>query len=324
MNILKRIFIGVSIAIIVWFLKSEVLAAEITPSSTSFDARYTNYTAQYDPGGNGLPAIQRFYTNWGSWVGTTTMGTAILNPGGPLTDTLTQLSFKYQYSSNFVAGNTYTFNIRINVSNSGFLQVFKNYAILDSCRAGNSSSDLSSSNVQGCTLVSFTIDSDNDKVAYLTYSVVPSVNVKYIWCYFGYYYTLPKYIYYYQGESPFNGNVVVRNSGVTYSEGLSSYIQQTTSAVLQLFNQNSLLIGDDPATWYPSNNYDVSSWESAESSIGSSMEVDVSGLSFSGFATPFSWVWDQVNSIATRYTKIFTMITAFLTISFIGLVLGRS
>lgn len=313
-DILKRIFIGVAVGMALFFLKSQVFAATITPTTTQFDARYASYNCA------SLGVCS--FSSWGSWQGTVNMGTAILQPDADWTG-LTQLSLKYSYNSGFVAGNTYIFKVRVNISNSEPVSAYAQQWSLTGVRGGTSVSTLDYANISSSTLQRIELDADNDKVFYLYISVTPAVNVNHIWMYVG-------------GRiignvtQMENGNVVVRNSGVNYSEGTNSYIQQTTNAVIQLtktiINNNKELIDldADASKTFPSD-YDTTDYVNAEQSISSVMDVDVSSLTWNPLTwiNAFTWIWATLTSFVQINAKVFATITGFLTFSFVGLVLNR-
>lgn len=194
--------------------KLKVNAASLTPTSSQFDARYSTFNCS-------VSGHNCVLTDGGSWVGTTNMGSAIT---GPTNQTYNQLSLKYYYSSNFVAGNTYIFKIRINTTYPDFDNI--NKFVLLNVRGGTSTSSLDSGNIQSSALISKTADTENDKVYYMTFSITPLVNIKYIWIYVGY---KPISQVFKNGVNV--GNIVVKNSGVSYTEGIGSQIDQQTQII---------------------------------------------------------------------------------------------
>lgn len=97
----------------------------------------------------------------------------------------------------------------------------------------------------------------------------------------------------------------------------SSDIQNQTDAI-----QNS----DAPSDATYNNDYSTQSYDQAESSVNSSMNVDVSNFIFnpSQWINAFNWIWQTLTSFVQINGKVFATITSFLTFSFVGLVIGRS
>ena len=97
----------------------------------------------------------------------------------------------------------------------------------------------------------------------------------------------------------------------------SSDIQNQTDAI-----QNS----DAPSDATYNNDYSTQSYDQAESSVNSSMNVDVSNFVFnpSQWINAFNWIWQTLTSFVQINGKVFATITSFLTFSFVGLVIGRS
>lgn len=313
-DILKRIFIGVAVGMALFFLKSEVFAASISPTSTQYDARYSSYSCSL-----GVCS----YDSWGAWQGTVNMGTAILQPDSDWTG-LTQLSLKYNYNSGFVAGNTYTFKVRVNISNSAPVSVYAHQWLLTGVRGGTTVSNLDYTNILSSTLQRIELDSDNDKVFYIYVSVTPAVNVNYIWMYVG-----GRVVG--TSDQLDNGNVVVRNGGVTYTEGTNSYIQQTTNAVIELTQtlistNQELLDADAPASKDFNNDYSTQAYDQAHDSLHDYF-VDNSGntftIDFTQWHNVFAWLFAKLTQFVQLNAKVFAMITGYLTFSFVGLVFNR-
>lgn len=98
---------------------------------------------------------------------------------------------------------------------------------------------------------------------------------------------------------------------------VANAIQQQTDDI-----QNS----DAPASATYNNDYSTQSYDHAESSVNSSMNVDVSNFVFnpSQWISAFNWIWQVLTSFVQINGKVFATITSFLTFSFVGLVIGRS
>lgn len=227
--IIKRVLVAVLIAFILFFLKANKILAATCPSTTNtYDARYSSdYTAS-------ASSTNVSFTGWGSFVGTTNMGTAITRPSGVnslgFPKVLTMLSIKYYTSNGFVAGNTYNFVLRVNTSSEYVAKYYKQYASIAYARGGDSTSSLTDSNIQTYTLDRIKIDDDNSKVFYVYISITPNTNVKYMWIYLA----MIDISHVYSTTSQIdNGNVVVRNDSCSMSEGSNSYIQQQTSKIIE-------------------------------------------------------------------------------------------
>lgn len=83
---------------------------------------------------------------------------------------------------------------------------------------------------------------------------------------------------------------------------------------------------DEQASATYNNDYSTQSYDQAESSVNSSMDVDVSNFVFnpSQWIHAFNWIWQTLTSFVQINGKVFATITSFLTFSFVGLVIGRS
>ena len=97
----------------------------------------------------------------------------------------------------------------------------------------------------------------------------------------------------------------------------SSDMQQQTDTIMNT---------DEQASSTYNNDYSTSSYDQAESSVNSSMDVDVSNFVFnpSQWIHAFNWIWQTLTSFVQINGKVFATITSFLTFSFVGLVIGRS
>ena len=102
-----------------------------------------------------------------------------------------------------------------------------------------------------------------------------------------------------------------------FSSDFNQTIQNQTDAI-----QNS----DAPSDATYNNDYSTQSYDQAESSVNSSMDVDVSNFVFnpSQWINAFNWIWQTLTSFVQINGKVFATITSFLTFSFVGLVIGRS
>lgn len=100
-------------------------------------------------------------------------------------------------------------------------------------------------------------------------------------------------------------------------QGISDSTQEQTEEILD---------SDAPASATYDNDYTTDDYDSAEQSIHSTIDVDVSSLTFDAntWGGPFHYIWDLVTSFVQVNSKVFSMITGFLTFSFVGLVFNRS
>lgn len=222
--IIKRVLVAVLIAFILFFLKTNKILAATCPTTTNtFDARYSDIESD---------VYYYSFGSLGSYVGTATMGNAITQPStsNPYGNGLTELSLKLYTANGFTAGNTYNVVVRVNTSSSDVAKYYKKYATARTARGGTTTSNLSESSIAAFSLDKIEIDESNDKVFYIYYSFVPQSTVNYVWFYaqlikINYHYTSTNYMN--------NGNVVVRFSGCSYSEGSNSYIQQNTIEIIK-------------------------------------------------------------------------------------------
>lgn len=330
-DILKRIFIGVAVGMSIFFLKTQVFAATFTPSTSQYDARFATVNCS-TTGRNCFP------DNWGSYQGTVNMGTAIARPSGTSSSgfpyILTMLSLKYSYNSGFIAGNTYSFVVRVNTSYD-VSSTYKSFAKYNFSRGGTTTSNLTDSNIASATLDRVVVDNTDSKVFYLYFSVTPSANINHIW----FYVTLIDINFTYSDFSQIDsGNVVVRHQTANFTEGSNSYIQQNTNAILQQTREfvqataestTQILDADAPADFSYYHSYDTSDFDSAESDMMDSINPDDTDLSEIVFdrqswAPSFTFIWNTITSFVQANVKVFLAITTYLTLSFVGLVIGRS
>lgn len=97
----------------------------------------------------------------------------------------------------------------------------------------------------------------------------------------------------------------------------SSTIEQQTDDILD---------SDSPASAEYNNDYSTTAYDSAEASMNQNLDQDVSGFNFNplDWSRSFSFIWGTVTDLVQINSKVFLMITTFLTFSFVGLVIGRS
>lgn len=122
--------------------------------------------------------------------------------------------------------------------------------------------------------------------------------------------------YYSQFNFVFNLPIAARLYKTSFSS-VSSAVEQQTDEIMNT---------DEPASATYDNDYSTSDYDSAEQSIHSTIDVDVSSLTFDAntWGGPFHYIWDLVTSFVQVNSKVFSMITGFLTFSFVGLVFNRS
>lgn len=106
-------------------------------------------------------------------------------------------------------------------------------------------------------------------------------------------------------------------SNMNTSSNIGTAIQDQTDDILD---------SDEPASATYNNDYSTTDFDSAESSMDQHINVDVSNIIFdpTRWAFAFSYIWGLVTSFVQLNAKVFATITGFLTLSFVGLVIGRS
>lgn len=101
------------------------------------------------------------------------------------------------------------------------------------------------------------------------------------------------------------------------------YQNMSSTAIEQ--QTDDILDSDSPASATYDNDYSTDDYDSAHNSVSSSMDVDVSSLTFDNlfWSGPFTYIWDLITSFVSFNSKIFAFFTSFLTLSFVGLVFNR-
>lgn len=116
----------------------------------------------------------------------------------------------------------------------------------------------------------------------------------------------------------YDGNEIV-NSLVGANETLKQDI---------IDNQNEntdKTLDADADSDFKGDNGSVNDYNQAEKDIMNSINVNIDDidLDLNTYATPFSWIWSQVDRVINLNPKIFGLIITILTFGFIGLVIGR-
>ncbi len=116
----------------------------------------------------------------------------------------------------------------------------------------------------------------------------------------------------------YDGNEIV-NSLVGANETLKQDIIDNQ-------NENTYKTLDaDADSDFKGDNGSVNDYNQAEKDIMNSINVNIDDidLDLNTYATPFSWIWSQVDRVINLNPKIFGLIITILTFGFIGLVIGR-
>lgn len=131
-------------------------------------------------------------------------------------------------------------------------------------------------------------------------------------------------------------STVPKFSSGTSSAAVRYFIDQRvmvfSSEVVQGFGDSTeqqtqdILDSDSPASATYDNDYSTDDYDTAESNMNQNLDQDVSSFTFNplSWSHSFSFIWDTVTDLVQINSKVFLMITTFLTFSFVGLVIGRS
>lgn len=310
-DILKRVFIGVAIGMALFFIKTQVFAASVSISSADFqysthlcDSLEHNCDNFYVSG----------YSSNGTWKSLTSQ------PGSlPIQRYFYVNSYARAYAS-LNTSNVYTFTFR---------QQFdpKNQAILQTVDAWRY--DLYGYNSNGLSDTYFSSQSCSTRnVPTHTYAVETTCT-----------FTLNTSVSYVLVRTAFlltptGSRFTISNAQMQSSQNEIGAINENTATLKTQFQQlyskilsqtEELLDADADASNVYNNDYSNPEWEDAEDNLDSYVDIDLSDLAFdpTQWINGFTYFWSLCTSFVQLNAKVFATITAFLTFSLVGLVLGR-
>lgn len=112
-------------------------------------------------------------------------------------------------------------------------------------------------------------------------------------------------------------DITFNNSALFMNSLSQSNIENQTQQILD---------SDSAASATYNNDYSTTSYDTAESNMNQNLDKDVSSFIFNPaqWINAFNWIWQTLTSFVQINAKVFATITSFLTLSFVGLVIGRS
>lgn len=308
-DILKRIFIGVAIGMALFFLKSQVFAA--TGAGWGFD---TN----------------RFEGSLAGAVGTTGV-----NPNGAQYD-VSNISTSNEFVNyNIFNGSNTSYGVAVSYPYRAHISYTVTYYL---CFSFNSNT-ISSVSYGGGTLADFT---NSVSSHYVNSQYVDAALSNNVW-----------------GDGAFvSGTCRAYSHTFTFDDDLDFYywsglrfnFSSSTARTFYIIGTNvksngidpdfinfsdvdtaikdqtdTIMDTDEPASATYNNDYSTQSYDQAEQSISSTLNTDVSSLTWdpTTWVYAFSWIWSTLTSFVQINGKVFATITGFLTFSFVGLVLNR-
>lgn len=305
-DILKRIFIGVVIGMSIFFLKSFVFAAEIpgryvgqeqffaSPVSGSYAINSTstvpysyNFNASIIP--NGTTIFESYRDGFNN---------------DPLYDNGVFLIFRIETTlTNIQSNNTSSNELDIPLYN--FSVVLVSNGLWSTCYISNNSAicPISANTGQFTQLRVYQTDSSS----YISSFGNARLNIR-----------INNY-----------ADIFVVDNDKSLLYGIVNWLnriyQNMSSTAIQQQTQD-ILDSDASASATYNNDYSTTAYDSAEASMNQNLDQDVSGFNFNplDWSRSFSFIWGTVTDLVQINSKVFLMITTFLTFSFVGLVIGRS
>lgn len=127
---------------------------------------------------------------------------------------------------------------------------------------------------------------------------------------------------------------------ITYSEGVGAQIDNQTIVIQQQTDKlndsikelldvfrtgNDDTLNADADSSFTGNSDKFDNFNETETGLKNSVDVDISSLVFDShtYESSFGFVWDNVTNFINSNIKVFRMVIAVLTLSFVGLVIGR-
>ena len=312
LNVLKRIFIGVTVGLLIFLIKDNVFAATVPVSSQQF--MYTRHTCLIGEVGC-TDFWTSGYSSAGTWLDPPTQ------PSGVDLHRYYLVGVYVRTNATLTTGNTYSFTFRTQF-NPKTDNVLKHINALQYNVYVNVSNNWTDTQVasQVCstrnvvthdyaieTTCTFTINSNASGV--LVRSIYSFTQT-------------PEHI------TTSNFHIESAQNEIGILTEINTTIKSITSQIITSIQASNteLLDADADATHTYNNDYSTSDYDQAESSMNQNLDVDVSDFTFdpTQWAHSFSYIWSLVTAFVTINNRVFATITGFLTLSFVGLVIGRS
>ena len=312
LNVLKRIFIGVTVGLLIFLIKDNVFAATITLSNN----KYMVSTHDCLIGEVGCTNYQTYsYQNNGTWT----------NLGFYTIDTLHRVYLVGVYaqsttSSSLTSGNTYTYTFRTQLDPKE--NALKHVNALQYNVYGLNGSNWADTYIatQSCSTRNV-VTHDYAIETTCTFTVNTTISA-----------VLVRSIY---STTLIPTRITCSNVQMQSAQNeigilteINTTIKSITAQIINSINISNaeLLDADAVATHTYNNDYSTSDYDQAESSMNQNLDVDVSDFTFdpTQWAQSFSYIWSLVTAFFTINNRVFATITGFLTLSFVGLVIGRS
>ena len=243
---------------------------------------------------------------------------------------------------NFVSGNTYTFRFTVDFYNNQDSQKFMiNFGVYDV--RGSTTTDSSSSSTENISSFTYRIVEGSNSNRILIYvSFTPVQTLKYVGVRL-----VPKDLMPLTNSSltvssnklPYQ-SILYTYLKINYEEGSNALIQNQTNVIQsqtdKVINKFDNFINifknsnDDTLNRYADSSFNGNSdkfdnYNQSESDLINSVDVDISDLGFSteSYIPSFSFIWDNLTDFIRVNNKVFNLVIGVLTLSFVGLVIGR-
>ena len=329
---LYYLFIFIVVAFFLSFFSKSVYAIDGTYDSAYYSIRYTPINACLEDPFGRLHSYSSFSES-SSWTSLDT----------PIDNDCQFLGLLYLHTrGNYVSGNTYTFRFTVDFYDSQDSQKFKLYYGVYDVR-GSTTTDSSNASSENVSNFSYRIVEGSNPNRMLIYvSFTPLKNLKYIGVRL-----IPKDLMPLTNSSltvdadklPFQ-TIVYTYLQINYEEGSNALIQNQTNVIqnqtdklinqfddfMNIFqNSSDDTLNADADSSFGGNSDKFDNYNQSESDLINSVDVDISDLGFSteSYIPSFNFVWDNLTEFISANNKVFNLVIGVLTLSFVGLVIGR-
>lgn len=274
-------------------------------------------------------------------TGFISLGTNNNLPQGAYTSRIQIRALAGATSNTWYKNNTYTFRYTFNLS---YLQ-FSNDEIIKNFKVSGLYANTSSTNIGSSPdlIDSYTYRWEDGSVEgrYLLYvTFIPNEDIKYLSINL----YAPNYdtdnISQWIDKNSFTGSLTYSYLKITYTEGANALIEYQTQVIQDMSNKINQNLEDmmgifqdgtddtlnaDADSSFNGNSDKFDDYNKSESDLMNSVDVDISDVSFSvdSYKDSFGFVWDKLTDFISVNNKVFNLVIGVLTLSFVGLVIGR-
>lgn len=322
----------------------DVFAANFTYADTDYSIYYDNYTAGVSDDGSYLFRYSDF-TEWSGWTDKNVATGAYDGVTGEYT-VLGRIGFRwYGNSTNyFEKNNLYNINMELRFGTKEARQLFYDNYVLFYARANTSASQDGNSIKYLDTDIRYTmtLDPDSNGTIFINIKFIPNTDVKFV-----------RFDFINKNLNPIEdtslstrldtlvfGRIRYYDSTITYTEDTGALIENQTDVIIEQTNKlnqsieelmdvfrtgNDDTLNADAESSFTGNSDKFDNFNETETGLKNSVDVDISSLVFDShtYESSFGFVWDNVTSFINSNIKVFRMVIAVLTLSFVGLVIGR-